>query len=230
MAKRILIVDDEKNIVDILSFILKKEGFDIITAYDGKEGLEAALTKSPDLVLLDVMLPYMDGFEVCGEIRKQDKLLPIIMLTAREEESDKVMGLELGADDYIVKPFKNRELIARVKTNIRRSAVIEAPEATEIIKAGSIWVDTGKMLVTKKGEPVELTQREYELIKFLALSVGRVYTREELMSGVWNYDFYGNPRAVDVTIRRLRVKLEDEPMNPVYLCTKRGGGYYLSGE
>jgi two-component system response regulator VicR len=233
MAKRILIVEDDENIVEVLGFNLEREGYEVVKAYDGREGLEAALHKSPDLILLDVMLPYMDGFEVCREIRKIDGLIPIIMLTAREEEQDKVLGLELGADDYITKPFKNKELFARIKTNMRRAAVIgngDNAGGSELIKAGSIWVDTGRMTVTKKGVPVELTQREYELIKFLAASVGRVFTREELMAGVWNYDYFGSPRSIDVTITRLRAKLEDEPANPVYLCTRRGGGYYLSGE
>jgi two-component system response regulator VicR len=165
-------------------------------------------------------------FRGLQEIRKIDGLIPIIMLTAREEEQDKVLGLELGADDYITKPFKNKELFARIKTNMRRAAVIgngDNAGGSELIKAGSIWVDTGRMTVTKKGVPVELTQREYELIKFLAASVGRVFTREELMAGVWNYDYFGSPRSIDVTITRLRAKLEDEPANPVYLCTRRGG-------
>ncbi len=236
MAKKILIVEDDENIVEVLSFNLEKEGYEVIKAYDGREGLDAALNKTPDLILLDVMLPYMDGFEVCEKIRKADKLIPIIMLTAREEETDKVLGLELGADDYITKPFKNKELLARIKTNMRRAGAIEniensdAQADTEIIKAGSIWVDTGKMTVTKKGAVVELSQREYELVKFLASSVGRVFSREDLMAGVWNYDYFGNPRTIDTTMARLRAKLEDEPSNPVYICTKHGAGYYLSGE
>ncbi len=233
MSQRILIVEDDENIVEVLCFNLEREGYEVIKAYDGKEGLDAALSQAPDLILLDVMLPLMDGFEVCREIRKKDQLIPIIMLTAREEEQDKVLGLELGADDYITKPFRNKELLARIRTNMRRTAFLSAPENQdnpELIRAGSICVDTARMVVTKKGVPVELTQREYELIKFLAASVGKVFTREELMAGVWNYDYFGNPRTIDVTITRLRAKLEDEPSNPVYLCTKRGGGYYLSGE
>ena len=234
MGGRVLVVDDEKNIVDILSFNLRREGYEVIAAYDGREGLERALDSAPDIILLDVMLPYMDGFQVCGEIRRRDRLTPIIMLTAREEETDKVTGLELGADDYMVKPFSVRELLARVKTNMRRSAAVSGdgsapPEnPAELIRAGRVSVDADGMTVLKDGSPVEVTQREYELIKRLALSPGRVFTREELMNDVWNYDFYGDTRTVDVAVRRLREKLEDDPANPTLLCTKRGAGYYLA--
>lgn len=235
MAGRVLVVDDEKSIVDILRFNLKREGYEVIAAYDGREGLERALDSAPDVILLDVMLPYMDGFQVCGEIRKKDRLTPIIMLTAREEERDKVMGLELGADDYMVKPFSVRELLARVKTNMRRHAVISdgaaGPVGSETaIKAGRISVDADRMTVMKDGRAVDVTQREYELIKYLALAAGRVFTREELMNDVWNYDFYGDTRTVDVAVRRLREKLEDDPANPTLLCTRRGMGYYLATE
>lgn len=233
MPKRVLVVDDEANIVDILRFNLQREGYEVLAAYDGKDGLEKARTQSPDLILLDVMLPEMDGFQVCEELRKTDRLTPIIMLTAREEERDRVMGLELGADDYVVKPFSVRELLARVRTNIRRQEVLNAPapeEEANLIRAGRITVDTGRQQVRKDGEAVDVSQREYELLRLLASSVGTVFSREQLMTQVWNYDFFGDTRAVDVAVRRLREKLEDDPASPQLLCTRRGGGYYLSGE
>jgi two-component system response regulator VicR len=233
VSKTVLVVDDEKNIVDILTFNLQREGYSVLCAYDGKDGLDAALSGRPDLILLDVMLPYMNGFDVCAEIRKQDKLTPIIMLTAREEERDKIFGLELGADDYIVKPFSIKELLARIKTNIRRMISMDdnSPESEgELIKVGSITVDTARLRVIKNGKAVDLTQREYELVKYMALSAGKVFSREELMTSVWNYDYFGDIRIVDVAIRRLREKLENDPANPEYIVTKRGAGYYLNTE
>ena len=232
MAKKVLVVDDEPNIVDILKFNLQREGYEVLAAYDGPDGLRQAQTLSPDLILLDVMLPGMDGFHVCEELRKTDPLTPVIMLTAREEERDRVMGLELGADDYVVKPFSVRELMARVRTNIRRQEVIAAPAEDEakLIRAGRITVDTGRQQIRKDGQPIDVSQREYELIKLLASSAGMVFSREQLLSQVWNYDYYGDTRAVDVAVRRIREKLEDDPASPRLLCTRRGGGYYLSGE
>ena len=233
MGKTVLVVDDEKNIVDILTFNLQREGYNVLCAYDGKDGLDIALSGHPDLILLDVMLPYLNGFDVCSEIRKQDKLTPIIMLTAREEERDKILGLELGADDYIIKPFSIKELLARVKTNIRRMNSMDdiSPGSDdEQIKAGGITVDTARLRVIKNGRAVDLTQREYELVKYMALSAGKVFSREELMTGVWNYDYFGDIRLVDVAVRRLREKLENDPGNPEYIMTKRGAGYYLNTE
>ena len=234
MAKKILVVDDESNIVDILRFNLQREGYEVLAAYDGQEGLDKARSEGPDLILLDVMLPEKDGFQVCEELRKTDRLTPIIMLTAREEERDRVMGLELGADDYVVKPFSVRELLARVRTNIRRTAVMTeeaAPAAeTNLLRAGRITVDPDRQLVLKDGQSVDVSQREFELVRLLAASVGTVFSREQLLSQVWNYDYYGDTRAVDVAVRRLREKLEDDPASPSLLCTRRGGGYYLSGE
>jgi two-component system response regulator VicR len=228
---KILIVDDEKNIVDILSYNLVKEGYEVEAAYDGRAGLEAARTCSPDLILLDVMLPYMDGFEVCSEIRKTDRLTPIIMLTAREEEHDKVYGLELGADDYITKPFSVRELLARVKTNVRRRSVLVEPAEAEDepVRAGRLTIDLTRQTVTKDGAELDLTQREFELIRFMSRPCGKVFSREELMREVWQYEYYGDVRAVDVAIRRLREKIEDDPAAPAILMTKRGAGYYLEG-
>ena len=232
MAKRVLVVDDEPNIVDILRFNLEREGYEVLTAEDGVQGLEMARSSDPDLILLDVMMPEMDGFQVCREIRKADKLTPIIMLTAREEETDRVMGLELGADDYVSKPFSVRELMARVRTNIRRQTAMNETETGKkegMIRAGSISVDTSGQQIFKNGVPVEVTQREYALLLFLAGSVGTVFSREPLMQKVWNYDYWGDTRSVDVAVRRLREKLEDDPANPTLLCTRRGAGYYLSG-
>ena len=234
MSKKIRVVDGERNIVDILRFNLQREGYEVVAAYDGQEGLDKARSEGPDLILLDVMLPFMDGFQVCQELRKTDRLTPIIMLTAREEEQDRVMGLELGADDYVVKPFSVREVMARVRTNIRRTAVLTeeaAPaEETNLLHAGRLTVDPDRQLVLKDGQSVDVSQREFELLRLLAASVGTVFSREQLLSQVWNYDYYGDTRAVDVAVRRLREMLEDDPAAPSLLCTRRGGGYYLSGE
>ena len=233
MQRTVLIVDDEKSIVDILKFNLEKSEYKTICAYDGKEALKLAREMNPDLILLDVMLPYMDGFEVCKAPRSEGSAIPIIMITAREQETDKVLGLELGADDYITKPFSVRELLARVKANMRRLPVQEsAPieKSGNVIEFKDIIIDFDRHTVFKGGSALELTQREYELIKFLASNPGRVISRKELMSEVWQYDYYGDLRAVDVAVRRLREKLEDNPAEPVYVMTKRGVGYYFSEE
>lgn len=227
MNKKILIVDDEKNIVEILNFNLKKEGYDTIAAYDGENALRLASESNPDLILLDVMLPIMDGFKVCQEIRKTNDTTPIIMLTAREEETDKVFGLELGADDYITKPFSIREVLARVKANIRRTNSKTA--ANDRIQDDGIVINLERYDVFKNGRGTELTQLEFELLKFLAGQPGKVFSREELLREVWQYDFLGDLRAVDVAVRRLREKIEDDAANPVYVITKRGVGYYFEG-
>ena len=225
MNKRILIVEDEKNIVDILAFNLKREGYDTLEAYDGVAGLQLALERDPDLVLLDLMLPKMDGFEMCRRLRAQGRTTPVIMLTAREEETDKVLGLELGADDYITKPFSMRELLARVKANIRRSAMAPAAPGHRL-ELGRITVDEQAMTVSKDGIPLELSQREYELVRTLATHKGQVLSREALMEQVWNYEGYvGDVRAVDVAVRRLREKIEDDPAEPKFILTRRGLGY-----
>lgn len=230
MGKTILIVEDEQSIVDILSFILTKEGYDTLEALDGPTGLQLALEQNPDLVLLDLMLPGMSGFDVCRKIRQAGSMTPIVMLTAREEEDDKVLGLELGADDYITKPFKNRELLARVKANIRRMAM--APAAPEPDTGTSLGermrVDEERATIFKDGAALDLTQREYDLIRFLAARPGKIFSREALMEHVWNYEGYvGDVRAVDVAVRRLREKIEDDPASPVFIKTKRGMGYYF---
>ncbi|HJB79400.1 response regulator [uncultured Flavonifractor sp.] len=233
MSKRILIVEDEKNIVDILSFNLTREGYETLEAYDGQAGLQLALEQNPDLILLDLMLPKMDGFDVCRNLRKENRSTPVIMLTAREEETDKVLGLELGADDYITKPFSMRELLARVKANIRRNemvtgASVPAPSGNRM-ELGRISIDPDQMVVYKDGRALELTQREYELVKFLAAQPGKVFSREALMEHVWNYEGYvGDVRAVDVAVRRLREKVEDDPASPQFVVTRRGLGYYFN--
>ncbi len=227
--KKILVVEDEKAIADILVFNLQREGYDTLVAYDGADGLRAALEDAPDLILLDVMLPSMDGFEVLGHIReKQDT--PIIMLTAREEETDKVLGLELGADDYITKPFSMRELMARVKANMRRTLSGEEREKPAVPSGGGLRISRDNGMVYKNGRALELSAREFDILCFLSATPGRVFSREELMEKVWGYDYYGDLRAVDVAIRRLREKVEDQPASPRYIMTKRGMGYYFSDE
>ena len=232
MGKSILIVEDEQNIVDILSFNLSREGYDTLEAYDGPTGLQLALEQDPDLILLDLMLPGMDGFEVCRQVRESGSSTPIIMLTAREEETDKVLGLELGADDYITKPFSMRELIARVGANIRRTAMA-APSSSAadaaMPVAGDLAINTDSHQVYRSGKAIDLTQREYELLTFLASHPNKVYSRVDLMEQVWNYGYVGDDvRTVDVTVRRLREKIESDPANPVYILTRRGAGYYFS--
>ena len=232
MGNTVLIVEDERAIVEILKFNLQREGYETLEALDGETGLELASTRDPDLILLDVMLPKMNGFDVCAALRRAGSSVPILMLTAREEENDKVFGLEAGADDYITKPFSMRELMARVKANIRRrslDAALRGP-AEQLLRQGELTVDLSSMTVQKAGAPVEVTQKEYDLLVCLLSSPGRVYSREELMSKVWNYSYFGDDmRTVDVTVRRLREKIEDDPGNPRYIRTKRGAGYY-SGE
>lgn len=230
MSKKILIIEDEKHIVDILKHNLKKEGFSTIEAYDGEQGLEMGLNEDPDLILLDIMLPKMDGFAVCRMLR-QSVNTPIIMLTAREEEVDKVLGLELGADDYITKPFSQRELIARIKANLRRNSIDESSmieKSKGSIVCGELNIDLDRYEVVRGETVIELTLREFELVKFLAQHQGQVFTRENLLEKVWGYEYYGDVRTVDVTVRRIREKLEPEPSNPQYILTKRGVGYYFS--
>ena len=227
--KKILVVDDEKPISDIISFNLENEGYAIEKAYDGEQALEVFEKSQPDLVILDLMLPKMDGLEVCREIRKQSAV-PVIMLTAKDSEIDKVLGLELGADDYVTKPFSNRELIARVKANLRRNLVKE-PEPQEVNKneivVGDLVIHQDAYIISKHGEEIELTHRECELLHYLARHIGQVMTREHLLEPVWDYDYFGDVRTVDVTIRRLREKIEDIPSHPTYIVTRRGVGYLL---
>lgn len=227
-SKKVLIIEDEKAISNIIKFNLEKEGFTVDTAYDGQEGLTKALTADPDLILLDVMLPVMDGFQVCKKIRETSSV-PVLMLTAKEEEVDKVLGLELGADDYITKPFGMRELIARIKANIRRMDFMENSknEPADIKEYGNLYIDMNRYEVTKNGKVLDLTLREFELLKYLAERENKVFSREQLLEEVWGYEYYGDIRTVDVTVRRLREKLEDDSGDPKYIMTKRGIGYYF---
>ena len=230
MNKNILIVEDEKTIAEILLFNIKKNGFDAKAVYDGGSGLEEALSGKYDLILLDLMLPVMDGFEVCRKVREVNDT-PIIMLTAREEEADKVMGLELGADDYMTKPFSINELLSRIKANIRRfsNEMVTRKITENVIKVGSLTINNESYEVTKGETKLDLTKKEYEVIAFLAKNMGKVYSREQLMEEIWGYDgFYGDMRTVDVTIARLRKKLEDNPALPEYIQTKKGIGYFFA--
>ncbi len=230
MGKKILVVDDEKPIVDLISFNLKKEGHEVIEANDGEMGYNMALSEKPDLILLDVMLPKMDGFTVCRKLREKIST-PIIMITAKEEEVDKVLGLELGADDYMTKPFGIRELIARVKANLRRTDIETQPENSmdnsDEFHYGDLSINMSRYEVKKNGTVIELTLREFELLKFLANYSGQVFSREALLEKVWGYEYYGDMRTVDVTIRRLREKIESNAAEPEYIMTKRGVGYYF---
>lgn len=228
MSEKILVVDDEKPIADILKFNLEKEGYEIIIAHDGNDAIEIAESQRPDLILLDIMLPGKDGNEVCREIRKTQNV-PIIMLTAKDSEIDKVLGLEFGADDYVTKPFSTRELIARVKANLRRQQ--QAPDDTvptkKDIVLGRLTIHPDAYSVSREGVHIDLTHREFELFHYLARHTGQVMTREHLLETVWGYDYFGDVRTVDVTIRRLREKIEENPSNPEWITTRRGVGYYL---
>ena len=227
MAKKILIVDDEKSIVDILRFNLKKEGYETIEAYDGETAVNMALSQKPDLILLDVMLPEMDGFTVCRKIR-QTMSTPILMLTAKADEVDRILGLELGADDYILKPFSNRELVARVKANLRRTGLEDIPQKeNKTFESNGLVIDYARFEIRRDGTIIELTRREFELVKFLANHQGQIFSREELLEKVWGFEFFGDVRTVDVTVRRIREKLERSPSNCEYIMTKRGVGYYF---
>jgi len=231
MPAKILIVDDETAIVDILAYNLRKAGYETIEAYDGQKGLNLALSENPDLVILDIMMPLLDGYEVCKRLRKVSQV-PVIMLTAKAEESDKVLSFELGADDYITKPFGVREMLARVMANLRRG---HTPQATSQgtssrLVFGELSIDLDMYEVKRGGEIIDLTRREFELVKFLATQNNHVFTREALLEKVWGYEYFGDVRTVDVTIRRLRTKLELTPDVPTYILTKRGVGYHFTQE
>ena len=235
--KTILIVDDEKPIVDILVYNLEKEGYLTLSANDGIEAIDIALNKKPDLILLDIMLPKADGLTVCKKV-KAAMNIPILMLTAKDEEIDKILGLELGADDYITKPFSVRELIARIKANLRKVDINSASkderqskgDTSEKIKIGKLVLDLDKFETRINDKLINLTLREFEVLKFLALQNGQIVTRETLLEKVWGYEYYGDIRTVDVTIKRSRSKIEDDTANPKILMTKRGVGYYIQAQ
>lgn len=229
MQGKILVVDDERPIADILKFNLEKEGYEVILAFDGIEAVELAFNEQPDLILLDLMLPGKDGMDVCREVRAKLQT-PIIMLTAKDGEIDKVLGLELGADDYVTKPFSARELLARVKAQMRRQqkpTQLESAEGKQGISLFELFIDTDMYTVYKNGEPLDLTHREFELVHYLVKNAGKVMTREHLLQAVWGYDYFGDVRTVDVTIRRLREKIESDPSKPEYILTRRGLGYMM---
>lgn len=232
--RTVLIVDDEKPIVDILEYNLKKEGYNTLIANDGVEAVNIALEQRPNIILLDIMLPKMDGLTVCKKVRTALNI-PIIMLTAKEEEIDKILGLELGADDYVTKPFSVRELIARIKANLRKYELSQgASGETEIkdndrkIKIGDLQLDLDKFEVKVRGKKVDLTVREFEVLRYLANQPGQVVSRELLLEKVWGYEYFGDIRTVDVTVRRIREKIEDDTTDPQILVTKRGIGYYIA--
>jgi len=232
MHGKILVVDDEQPIAEILKFNLEKEGYQVICAFDGGTAVELAFSEDPDLILLDIMLPVKDGMDVCREVRTK-KDTPIIMLTAKDSEVDKVLGLEFGADDYVTKPFSTRELLARVKAHLRRQKKAkQSQQGTEESNGNSIRIhrlviDTDMYLVYKDGQTLDLTHREYELVYYMAKNCGRVMTREHLLQAVWGFEYLGDVRTVDVTIRRLREKLEDDASRPEYIITRRGLGYMM---
>lgn len=237
MHGKILVVDDEQPIADILKFNLEKEGHQVICAFDGGEAVRLAFEEQPDLILLDLMLPVKDGMDVCREVRAKLNM-PIIMLTAKDTEIDKVLGLELGADDYVTKPFSTRELLARVKAHLRRQTKSDASAATgesagqphaerQGLKLFNLFIDTDMYVVYKNDEPLDLTHREFELVHYMARNSGKVMTREHLLQAVWGFEYFGDVRTVDVTIRRLREKIEDDPSRPEYIMTRRGLGYMM---
>ena len=238
--KVILVVDDEKPIRDILVYNLQKEGYETIEAEDGETAIKVALDNRIDLILLDIMLPKVDGLTVCQRLRHTLNV-PILILSAKDEEIDKILGLELGADDYITKPFSVRELIARVKANLRKAEVAgqqketlveekQSEKPSNTISLGELMIDLDKFEVRVRGDVIDLTLREFEVLKYLANQPGQVVTREILLEKVWGYEYYGDIRTVDVTVRRIREKIEKDTSAPKILITKRGVGYYLASE
>ncbi|MFC5703103.1 response regulator YycF [Cohnella faecalis] len=235
MPGKILVVDDERPIADILKFNLEKEGYEVVCAFDGEEAVRLAFAEEPDLILLDLMLPEKDGMDVCREVRARLST-PIIMLTAKDAEIDKVLGLELGADDYVTKPFGTRELLARVKAHLRRTRKLDAAKEEDAVSPESerqglrlfnLFIDTDMYVVYKNGQPLDLTHREFELVHYMARNSGKVMTREHLLQAVWGFEYFGDVRTVDVTIRRLREKIEDDPSRPEIIMTRRGLGYLM---
>jgi len=232
MRHKVMVVDDERPIADILQFTLEKEGYDVVCAYDGNAAVTLAEKEKPDLILLDIMLPGKDGMEVCRVVRRTSDV-PIIMLTAKDSELDKVLGLELGADDYVTKPFSSRELLARIKANLRRHTKELAEEKKKEsepstkITVGQLIIDMKSYTVEKDGQQIDITHREFALLHYMAKNRGQVMTRDHLLQAVWGFDYFGDARTVDVTIRRLREKIEDDPSSPHYIITRRGLGYMM---
>lgn len=230
MADKILVVEDDTNLLETVKYNLRKDGYEIITATDGEQAVNAARREKPDLIILDIMLPKMNGFEVCRILRKEMNV-PILMLTAKDDETDKVVGLEIGADDYMTKPFSMRELMARVRAMLRRSKMVatSSPATLPLIKIGVLELDIARHLASLSGVALELSPKEFDLLAFLARNQGLVFSREQLLEKVWGYDFAGNTRTVDVHIRWLRQKIETDAGHPRYLVTVRGTGYKLEG-
>ncbi|MCC4722660.1 response regulator transcription factor [Salinicoccus sp. RF5] len=225
---KILVVDDEPSIVTLMKFNLEKAGYEVITAEDGRQGLDLSLTEKPDLIVLDLMLPGMDGMDVCKTLRQEKVGTPILMLTAKDEEFDKILGLELGADDYMTKPFSPREVVARVKAILRRTQVQQAPDdASSVIKLGALEIHTDTYDVYARGEQLVLTPKEYELLLYLSNHKNKVLSRDQLLNGVWDFHYDGDTRIVDVHISHLREKIEADPKRPAYIRTIRGFGYKL---
>jgi two-component system, OmpR family, response regulator len=225
---KILVVEDDHNLLETIKYNLVKEGYEALAAVDGAEALEIARKEKPDLIILDIMLPVIDGFEVCRILRKE-MTIPIIMLTARTDETDRIIGLDTGADDYMTKPFSLRELLARIRALLRRASISEVklPEERAILKMDEIIIDLNRHQVKLKGQLIELTAKEYDLLVFLVQNESYVFSREQLLEKVWGYDFAGDTRTVDVHIRWLRQKIESDPANPKHLLTVRGTGYKI---
>jgi two-component system alkaline phosphatase synthesis response regulator PhoP len=231
MPGTIAIIEDESNIVELVKYNLDRDGYHTLSANNGRKGLDLVRQELPDLVILDLMMPELDGISVCKQLRAdpQTKNIPIIILTAKSEEADRVLGLEMGADDYVTKPFSPRELVARVRAVLRRSGAVGEDEV-EVIEIGDIKMDLRQHLARVRGEEVELTPKEFDFLKLLLINPGRAFTREFLLEHLWGYEYFGDTRTVDVHVRRLRQKIETDPADPVYLETVRGVGYRFRGE
>lgn len=230
MSTKILVVEDDRNLLETIKYNLSKEGYEVVAASDGAEALDVARREKPDLIILDLMLPKISGFDVCRILRKE-MIVPILILTAKAEETDKIVGLEIGADDYMTKPFSLRELLARVRAMLRRTKMVETQSESEqaLIKVGDIEIDIARHQASKEARTLELTPKEFDLLAFLARNKGMVFNRDQLLQKVWGYDFAGNTRTVDVHIRWLREKIEDNSNEPKLLITVRGVGYKLEG-